>query len=92
MANFYIISFDPEKTDSTGLHRIIKDSSTFISWWHYISSVYIVKTNENLAGVHAELQRKWPNNRYIIIKLDPQHRNGWLNHDAWEWFRKKVDE
>lgn len=92
MANFYLISFDPSTIDTTALHKVIANSSSFIAWWHYLGSAYLVKTtSKNLAGVHTEILEKWPNNRFLIIKVDPAIRNGWLPPDAWEWFKKHVD-
>jgi|GEM_PF-4021442 len=92
MANFYIIAYDPATTASADLHKIIESNPSFISWWHYIKTIYIVKTNESLSTVQKDILSKWPKNRFIIIKLDPTVRNGWLPPDAWEWFKKKVDQ
>ena len=90
MANFYLIAVDKDK-DTTALHNFIDSSPMFINWWHYISSAYIVKTNDNLAGVQAALQRNWPNNRYLLIKVDPTYRDGWLNPEAYQWFRDNAN-
>ena len=91
MANFYLIAYDPAKTDTVSLNEFIKNNPKFINWWHYIKSMYLIKTNDNLAGVHQELLKQWPKNRYLVIKVDPTYRNGWLNPEAWKWFQKNVD-
>jgi hypothetical protein len=91
MANFYLITIDPQTSNQTALHQVIANNPVFINWWHYLSSTYIVKTNENLVGVQAELQKKWPKNRYLLIKVDPKHRDGWLVPDAWKWFKDNVN-
>jgi len=91
MSNFYIISFDPNLADTATLHEYIKNSSKYLNWWHYLSSAYIVKTNDNLAGVQADLQRNWPSNRYFIVKIDPRYYDGWINNEAYQWFRDNVN-
>lgn len=89
-ANFYYISYDPSTTDTSRLHKII-DSQGFNTWWHYLKSGYIIKTTKhNLADIHEILQKDWPGNRYLIIKLDPRYRNGLLAPDAWAWFKRNV--
>lgn len=91
MANFYLISFDPTTTDATSLHEVIKNAG-FLSWWHYLGSSYIIKTkNRNLDNVHNLIKTNWPGNRFLIVKIMPEFRNGWLTPDAWKWFREKVD-
>jgi hypothetical protein len=91
MANFYIISYDPSTTNSAGLHKIIENNPDITHWWHYIKTAYLVKTTNNLDGIHSAILREWPNNRYLIIKVNPEYRNGWLPPDAWAWFKKNAD-
>jgi hypothetical protein len=88
VANFYAIIFDPTIVDTAKLHKLIDDSPKFFDWWHYLNSAYIVKTNDNLNGVQAFLQKSWPNNRYFIIKVNPLYNDGWINPDAYEWFKR----
>lgn len=90
-SNFYLIVFNPAIVNTVALHKFIKESPLFLQWWHYINSVYIVKTKSNLASVDAEITRSWPNNQYLIIKLEPDYRNGLLPPDAWKWFKENVD-
>ena len=90
MANFYLVAFDPHKTDSMAMHQVIKNMPT-VSWWHYFGSTYIIKSNRTLQKISDEITLKWPRQRFLIVKIDPTVRNGWLQPDAWQWFRKQID-
>lgn len=91
MASFYMISFDADKVDTSALHKVIKESDLFITWWHYLSSTYIVKSHRTVHQVTDELLTKWPNQRFVIVKIDPSAHSGWLNKDAWDWFKTHKD-
>lgn len=86
MNNFYLISFDHDKADADALNKVIKENSSFITWWHYLSSTYIVKTKLSLSDVNNDIRAKWPNQRFMIVEIKPTNYNGWLQPDAWKWF------
>jgi hypothetical protein len=91
MASFYMISFDADKVDTASLHTVIKSSGQFLTWWHYLSSTYIVKSNNTVFQITDDLITKWPNQRFVIVKIDPYTYSGWLNKDAWQWFKDHRD-
>lgn len=90
MSNFYMLVFDPPIVNATKLHTYISKSPKYSSWWHYLSSAYVLKTNDNLAGVQADILRNWPDNRYFLIKINPNYYDGWVNQDAYNWFKNNV--
>lgn len=91
MANFYMLVIDPSIVNTATLHAYIKNSPKYFNWWHYLSSAYVLKTNDNLAGTQADIQKNWPNGRYFLIKVDPNHYDGWINQDAYNWFKENVN-
>lgn len=72
--------------DYSSLYNKIK---TATSWWHYIDSIWIIKTNDSLNDWNARLHNEMaPDDFLFIVDITNQSRNGWLTKDAWEWFKK----
>ena len=88
MSNFFILSFDPHKTNSDSLHQVVKTSPLIDDWSHYLASSYIIKSSYTANDLTNHLLDKWPNARFLIVKIDNTKRNGWLPRKAWDWFRK----
>lgn len=84
----YVITFDPHKVDANQLHSIIDQSRLFLSWWHYVGSTYLVKSEFSSSDITDEIIKKWPKNRFFVAEIDPYNYNGWLPPKAWEWIKK----
>lgn len=86
--NLYLLSFDPHKTDAKGLHQVIDKNPHVKDWWHFLGSTYLLASNESLYTVKQYIKQNWPQQRYIIIKVDASDYNGWLPQKAWDWIKK----
>ena len=73
------------------LSDAIKESGE--KWWHYLDSVWLIKTDKSANDVGKELS--------AIVKADPKRANllvvevrgfaqGWLSSKAWEWINTHV--
>jgi hypothetical protein len=89
MYKFYILVFDPTRIQmSKEIHEVIKKSQFIYTWWHYLNSAYIIKSQYTLETLHDELTKKLTNKQFLIIEIDPYNRNGWLKKEAWDWINK----
>ena len=90
--NLYILTFDPHKTDAPSLHKAISNNTLITSWWHYLGSTYIIKSDSSVGTITDDILKNWPNQRFFMAKIDttPGNRNGWLPKEAWEWIRNNV--
>ena len=86
----YMISFDPHKGDATALHNVIENSQLLINWWHYIGSTYLVKSNYGARTIQDEIAEKWPQQRFLVIKVDPTSYGGWLPQKSWHWIARQA--
>lgn len=83
-----LVTYDiksPDK-DYIPLYESIKNSSK--SWWHYMESIWIVKTelspNEFFDRIKECLDT---NDRCMVINITNCERQGWLPSKAWEWIK-----
>lgn len=74
--------------DYTAFFNAIK-SSPATTWWHYIDSTWLIKTDEL---PEAMLERFRPHinegtDTILITKTDTSVYNGWLPKEAHEWIK-----
>jgi hypothetical protein len=84
----FILTFDPYKVDANGLHNAIDSSPYISSWWHYLGSTYLLKSDHSITKVKDSIKSKWPNQKYLIMKVDPKNFSGLLPPKAWDWIRR----
>jgi hypothetical protein len=83
----YKISAD--KRNYSGLYEAIK-ASPATSWWHYIDSTWLVRTNESPAAMTTRLRAYLDDaeDSLLILKIDNLNEySGWLPQKAWEWIK-----
>lgn len=84
--NKYLITYDLKNKsirDYQSLFIAIKSVGT---WWHYLDSTWIVKTNLNSQQIWNILEKNLPrNDRILVVKIDNFDKWGWLPADAWNW-------
>ncbi len=88
MDKIYLLVFDPYKTDASKLHELIKNNQHISNWWHYLGSGYLIKSRYTLNTIHNDILREWPNQRYLLIEVNPNNENGWLPREAWDWIHQ----
>lgn len=84
----HLISFDPHKVNANDLHEVIANDIPITTWWHYLGSTYLIKTNSSVKDIADIIERRWPKQRYLIIRVDAREFNGWLPPKAWDWIRR----
>lgn len=85
----YLLSYDPYKVDASALHQVIDSSPYIRSWSHYIGSSYLIKSDHSVSHIVEDINARWPNQRYLLIKIDPYNYGGLLPRKAWDWIKRK---
>ena len=83
-----LITYDLKQPDRdyTTLYESIKQCSSV--WWHYLESVWIIRTEMTANQCFDKIHPNMDNNDYIfIVDISHQTRQGWLPKDAWEWIK-----
>jgi hypothetical protein len=91
----FIITIDPNVLETAAFKKfhatLIADSSV-LSWWHYLSNVYIIIVNPTFQskGISEWVQRQLPNQMFFVAEIKLSTRQGWLPDKAWEWINKWI--
>lgn len=83
----YLITYDLKKPgkDYESLHNTLKTS---VSWWHYLDSTWIIKTEQSVDYWSEKIRDVIDgNDNFLIVEITKQKRQGWLPKKAWEWIR-----
>ncbi len=89
MNKIYVLTFDPHKSDPTGLHNYIKISPYILDWWHYLGSTYLLKTTYTVETIQTEITKNWPDHSFLLMEVNALSFSGWLVKDAWDWIRSR---
>jgi len=61
------------------------------SWWHYISSTWLVATDKSAKQFSAELREHiYEGDRLLVTQLIGEYQ-GWLPRKGWEWIKRHLD-
>ena len=83
-----LITYDLRSSDKdyTSLYDGIKKNCA--KWWHYMDSVWIIKTENTPDGIVDFLKDKIDkDDRLFVVDITQQKRQGWLPSKAWEWIK-----
>jgi len=71
--------------DYNSLYTLLKSAP---AWWHYLESTWIIKTDETPKAWSDKIQTVVdPGDRFLVIDITQQSRQGWLPKSAWEWIK-----
>jgi hypothetical protein len=88
MSKFYIISLNC--SDDERLEKFIKE--TFEDWAHYLKCTWFVVSDMSVKEITDKLSpwiRSSDERQLMLVsEVDPTDINGWLPHNAWQWFAK----
>lgn len=64
------------------------------SWLRYGSSCWLLWTDESADEWTVRLEEliEDENRHFLIYRLDPSDRQGWLQENAWDWIRKRESK
>ena len=83
-----LISYDLKcpGRDYTALYESIKSLG---EWWHYLGSVWIIKSDRNVTQIAQILRTKIDENDLLfVVDITGKPVDGWLPRAAWEWMKK----
>ena len=84
----YMISYDLKSPgrDYSSLYETIK---SFGTWWHYLESTWIIKTQQTVSQVNELVRQRLDTNDYlIVVDITGKNCNGWLPQKAWDWIKE----
>lgn len=87
-----LITYDLKTTDKdyAPLYEAIKKCG--IKWWHYLESVWIVKTELSPNDCFERIREKLTDDdRCFIVDITNQKRQGWLPTNGWVWIKNNDD-
>ena len=93
MDRLYALVFDrDESINFVGLHNFIRDAPGITNWWHYIKSMYILRTAETPASLRDQFRPYFGGNHFLVYELAPPNSEGRLSPKAWAWIQKQETE
>jgi hypothetical protein len=81
-----LVSYDLKQSVASydDLFEVLKSRE---SWWHYLSSTWLVATDESPSELSQQLTPHiFKGDRLLVTKLEPD-RAGWLPRKAWDWIK-----
>lgn len=96
MRNYYIITFDRDEEKSyKRFHDDFVAHPHFNQWFHYIKSSYIIGTtlsaNEISDHFIKTAEKHGLSEDHLVINVNLRYSQGWLNKDAWAWFKRNTE-
>lgn len=89
--NYYQITFNNfEGFDPNRIHQFITVQMGLSDWWHFIPSTYIVESASTNYFMASRIIEVFPGLNFIIVKIDINDYNGYLDKRAWEWLENKI--
>lgn len=64
------------------------------SWWHYVSSTWLIATEKSAMEFSSELQGHiFEGDRLLVVNFpsDKNQYQGWLPRKAWDWIKRHRD-
>jgi len=84
--NKYLITYDLKNKSIRDYQSLFIAIKSLGSWWHYLDSTWIIKTNLNSQQIWNMLSKHLLTNDHIlVVKIDGSDKWGWLPQDAWSW-------
>lgn len=88
---YYQITFNNLEGFDPGLvHSVITKTLNTSDWWHYLPSAYIIGTAVTPKYLADKIIELLPGLNFLIIEIDINNFNGYLDKKAWEWLNKKA--
>jgi len=81
-----VVTYDLKQSAGSyaDLFEVLKSKD---SWWHYLSSTWLVATDEPPKELNQQLiPHIFKGDRLLITRLEPD-RAGWLPTKSWDWIK-----
>lgn len=83
MVNLITYDIFDKSRDLSELEAAIKSTGT---WWHHISNVWIIQTDESPNEMYNRLFKHFRAVDTVYIVTITSNHQGWLNKKGWDWF------
>lgn len=84
--NKYLITYDLKNKSIKSYEPLYTAIKSIGSWWHYLDSTWIVKSNLSSSQIWNTLgQHMLKNDHILVVKIDTLDKWGWLPREAWNW-------
>jgi hypothetical protein len=91
-AKVYAILYDRDKVDTEELHRFISQETIVRRWWHYIKSVYLIKSEFSADEIADALPQSMREAGFLVVEVNLANSSGWLSDKAWQWILRRQKE
>ncbi|WP_069997771.1 hypothetical protein [Cellulosilyticum sp. I15G10I2] len=88
----FLISYDLNKSgqDYNSLYEAIKACSYSDTWWHYLDSTWIIKSNLSVSQVSDKLKSVMDDNDSLLVIEVINNYAGWLPQKAWDYLKQHI--
>lgn len=85
----FSVSYDLNKPGQN-YDNLIKELKRSHSWWHYLDSTWLIKTNESASQLSTRIRKHLDNNDNVLVIRVTKDYSGWLPQKAWDWINANV--
>ena len=80
--------------DKPDVKKLEKVFSRAESWARYAATCWILLTDESASDwvLHLENVIEEDKRHFLVYRLDPTDRQGWLSSDTWKWINEHDPE
>lgn len=85
-----LVTYDLRKGDHDygPFYSALKDQGT---WWHYISSTWLLKTNKRPYAIAEALRPHMDGKDNLFVTEITTNNAGYLSDKAWAWLRRNEE-
>jgi hypothetical protein len=85
----YMISYDLHEP-TNNREQVMNDIEALGTWCKYLTTTFLVKTNEAESSVESACAKHLDGNDRMIITQVPKMVSGWLSDEQWKWIRDNI--
>lgn len=88
----YIIVFTCQE-EYIDYDDMIEEIKKCPSWWKYNDTTWLIATSESAEELWKRIKPKIDKKeRYFIVEINADNRQGWLNKSHWEWLKTHLEK
>lgn len=90
MRKLYVLNFNPNKVNTSALHKAIDSSEIIITWSHFLPDSYIIQSRSSAKEISMELRSRTSGDfTHYVFRLDKNY-HGYMPKKQWEWLKKRA--
>jgi hypothetical protein len=79
----FLLTFDQSHTTRDVIVRSIDRIDAIENWYALFEGAIIVASRLTARQVSSMIREKFPDLKFILVEVDPQHKAGWLPRSVW---------